>query len=120
MDSAIPSAPLASHSESDWEGFGRADLPDSFGAPVLSHWGKDLGERVTSKTPSEAFRLEAEPDSDSVTSYGDTEQPNPRDYGTYIFSWEHPAEEVFVTGSFDKWKVLIKLDRHRTAYFGGP
>ena len=29
MDSAIPSAPLASHSESDWERFGRADLLDS-------------------------------------------------------------------------------------------
>ena len=113
MDSAIPSAPLASHSESDWEGFGRADLPDSFGAPVLTHRGKDLGERVTIRTPTEGIqhRLDVVPHGNSVSSYGDTEQPDPRDYGIYTFSWEHPAEEFFVIGSFDEWKKLTKLDR---------
>ncbi|KAF2198816.1 hypothetical protein GQ43DRAFT_474186 [Delitschia confertaspora ATCC 74209] len=29
--------------------------------------------------------------------------------GSYTFVWEHPAEEVYVTGTFDDWKQTVKL-----------
>ncbi|ESZ97563.1 carbohydrate-Binding Module family 48 protein [Sclerotinia borealis F-4128] len=29
--------------------------------------------------------------------------------GSFIFKWEHPAEEVFVTGTFDNWSKSEKL-----------
>ncbi|EGX88405.1 hypothetical protein CCM_08449 [Cordyceps militaris CM01] len=31
--------------------------------------------------------------------------------GSYTFKWEHPAEEVYVTGTFDNWTKSIKLDK---------
>ncbi|KAH1295093.1 hypothetical protein KXV70_002921 [Aspergillus fumigatus] len=31
--------------------------------------------------------------------------------GSYTFQWPHPANEVFVTGSFDDWGKTVKLDR---------
>ncbi|KAL8752647.1 MAG: hypothetical protein Q9184_005664 [Pyrenodesmia sp. 2 TL-2023] len=31
--------------------------------------------------------------------------------GSFIFSWDHPADEVYVTGTFDDWAKSIKLDR---------
>ncbi|KAK5987403.1 Cruciform DNA-recognizing protein 1 [Cladobotryum mycophilum] len=31
--------------------------------------------------------------------------------GSYTFKWEHPAEEVFVTGTFDDWTKSEQLDR---------
>ncbi|KAF4201570.1 hypothetical protein CNMCM8927_001359 [Aspergillus lentulus] len=32
--------------------------------------------------------------------------------GSYTFQWPHPANEVFVTGSFDDWGKTVKLDRN--------
>ncbi|KAM3072961.1 Cruciform DNA binding protein [Clarireedia jacksonii] len=29
--------------------------------------------------------------------------------GSFVFKWEHPAEEVFVTGTFDDWSKSEKL-----------
>ncbi|KAF7946675.1 hypothetical protein EAE96_009665 [Botrytis aclada] len=29
--------------------------------------------------------------------------------GSFVFKWEHPAEEVFVTGTFDNWSKSEKL-----------
>lgn len=31
--------------------------------------------------------------------------------GTYTFKWSRPADEVFVTGSFDDWKKTEKLEK---------
>ncbi|KAK8045056.1 hypothetical protein PG993_005080 [Apiospora rasikravindrae] len=31
--------------------------------------------------------------------------------GSFLFKWEHPASEVYVTGTFDGWKKTEKLDR---------
>ncbi|KAK5112711.1 hypothetical protein LTR62_003809 [Meristemomyces frigidus] len=31
--------------------------------------------------------------------------------GSYTFRWEHPADEVYVTGTFDNWGKTIKLDK---------
>lgn len=31
--------------------------------------------------------------------------------GTFVFKWEHPANEVFVTGTFDDWNKTQKLDK---------
>lgn len=31
--------------------------------------------------------------------------------GSYDFTWRSPAEEVFVTGTFDNWSKSVKLDR---------
>ncbi|QSZ31640.1 hypothetical protein DSL72_001207 [Monilinia vaccinii-corymbosi] len=31
--------------------------------------------------------------------------------GTFVFKWEHPAEEVFITGTFDNWSKSEKLER---------
>ncbi|KAK7943058.1 uncharacterized protein PG986_012171 [Apiospora aurea] len=31
--------------------------------------------------------------------------------GSFVFKWEHPASEVYVTGTFDGWKKTEKLDR---------
>ena len=36
--------------------------------------------------------------------------------GSYTFRWEHPAEEVFVTGTFDDWGKSVKLDKVGSAY----
>ncbi|RHZ67547.1 carbohydrate-binding module family 48 protein [Aspergillus thermomutatus] len=32
--------------------------------------------------------------------------------GSYAFRWPYPANEVFVTGSFDDWGKTVKLDRY--------
>lgn len=32
-------------------------------------------------------------------------------FGKYLFTWEHPANEVFVTGTFDDWQKTIKLEK---------
>ncbi|KAF2503383.1 hypothetical protein BU16DRAFT_521972 [Lophium mytilinum] len=31
--------------------------------------------------------------------------------GSYTFTWEHNANEVFVTGTFDDWKQSVKLEK---------
>ncbi|KAI5358262.1 Putative AMP-activated kinase, glycogen-binding protein [Septoria linicola] len=31
--------------------------------------------------------------------------------GSYNFTWSHPAEEVYVTGTFDNWGKTVKLDK---------
>ncbi|KAF2805195.1 uncharacterized protein BDZ99DRAFT_524907 [Mytilinidion resinicola] len=31
--------------------------------------------------------------------------------GSYTFTWEHSANEVFVTGTFDDWKQSVKLEK---------
>ncbi|KAK7931607.1 hypothetical protein PG985_002319 [Apiospora marii] len=31
--------------------------------------------------------------------------------GSFVFKWEHPASEVYVTGTFDGWKKTEKLDK---------
>ncbi|KAJ4155731.1 hypothetical protein LMH87_000962 [Akanthomyces muscarius] len=31
--------------------------------------------------------------------------------GSYTFKWEHPAEEVYVTGTFDNWTKSVKLEK---------
>ncbi|KAJ4299164.1 Cruciform DNA binding protein [Kalmusia sp. IMI 367209] len=31
--------------------------------------------------------------------------------GSYTFTWEHSAHEVFVTGSFDDWRKTVKLEK---------
>ncbi|EMC92128.1 carbohydrate-binding module family 48 protein [Baudoinia panamericana UAMH 10762] len=36
--------------------------------------------------------------------------------GSYNFRWEHPAEEVYVTGTFDNWSKTIKLDKKGTLH----
>ncbi|KAI9831659.1 MAG: hypothetical protein M1819_004725 [Sarea resinae] len=36
--------------------------------------------------------------------------------GSFVFRWEHPAKEVFVTGTFDDWGKSVKLD-HKNGVF---
>jgi hypothetical protein len=36
--------------------------------------------------------------------------------GSYTFSWEHPAGEVYVTGDFDDWKQTIKLEKEGSIF----
>ncbi|KAI0179192.1 carbohydrate-binding module family 48 protein [Hypoxylon sp. FL1284] len=31
--------------------------------------------------------------------------------GSFVFKWEHPASEVYVTGTFDEWKKTEKLEK---------
>ncbi|KAG9242541.1 carbohydrate-binding module family 48 protein [Calycina marina] len=31
--------------------------------------------------------------------------------GSFVFKWDHPAEEVFVTGTFDGWQKSEKLEK---------
>ncbi|KAK4989035.1 Cruciform DNA binding protein [Elasticomyces elasticus] len=31
--------------------------------------------------------------------------------GSHLFKWEHPAQEVYVTGTFDNWSKSVKLDK---------
>ncbi|KAI1850225.1 hypothetical protein JX266_004083 [Neoarthrinium moseri] len=31
--------------------------------------------------------------------------------GSFVFKWEHPASEVYVTGTFDGWKKTEKLEK---------
>ncbi|KAI1778377.1 carbohydrate-binding module family 48 protein [Hypoxylon cercidicola] len=31
--------------------------------------------------------------------------------GTFVFTWEHPASEVYVTGTFDEWKKTEQLEK---------
>ncbi|KAK7398243.1 Cruciform DNA binding protein, partial [Neonectria punicea] len=31
--------------------------------------------------------------------------------GSFTFKWEHPAEEVYVTGTFDSWTKSVKLEK---------
>ncbi|KAK5999676.1 hypothetical protein QM012_005333 [Aureobasidium pullulans] len=31
--------------------------------------------------------------------------------GQYTFTWNHPAQEVYVTGDFDNWSKSVKLDK---------
>ncbi|KAI9730650.1 MAG: hypothetical protein M1818_008132 [Claussenomyces sp. TS43310] len=31
--------------------------------------------------------------------------------GTFVFKWEHPASEVYVTGTFDNWSQSEKLEK---------
>ncbi|CAH0004729.1 unnamed protein product [Clonostachys byssicola] len=31
--------------------------------------------------------------------------------GSHTFKWEHPAEEVYVTGTFDNWTKSVKLEK---------
>ncbi|KAI1762155.1 carbohydrate-binding module family 48 protein [Hypoxylon sp. FL1150] len=31
--------------------------------------------------------------------------------GTFVFKWDHPASEVYVTGTFDEWKKTEKLEK---------
>jgi serine/threonine protein kinase len=32
--------------------------------------------------------------------------------GRYTFIWEHPADEVLVTGTFDDWQMTVRLEKH--------
>ncbi|CAK4033334.1 Hypothetical predicted protein [Lecanosticta acicola] len=36
--------------------------------------------------------------------------------GSYTFRWEHPAVEVYVTGTFDNWSKSVKLDKKGTVF----
>ncbi|KAK4503497.1 hypothetical protein PRZ48_004412 [Zasmidium cellare] len=36
--------------------------------------------------------------------------------GSYTFRWEHPAEEVYVTGTFDDWSKTVQLDKKDTVF----
>jgi hypothetical protein len=31
--------------------------------------------------------------------------------GSFLFTWDHPASEVYVTGTFDGWKKTEKLEK---------
>jgi hypothetical protein len=31
--------------------------------------------------------------------------------GSFTFKWEHPAEEVYVTGTFDNWTKSVRLEK---------
>lgn len=37
--------------------------------------------------------------------------------GSYTFKWLHPANEVFVTGTFDGWEKTVKLERAESGHF---
>ncbi|KAF2095647.1 hypothetical protein NA57DRAFT_79361 [Rhizodiscina lignyota] len=37
--------------------------------------------------------------------------------GSYTFKWEHPASEVFVTGTFDDWGKTVKLEKDSEGVF---
>ncbi|KAG9693422.1 hypothetical protein KCU95_g6531, partial [Aureobasidium melanogenum] len=36
--------------------------------------------------------------------------------GQYTFTWNHPAQEVYVTGDFDNWSKSVKLDKHGDSF----
>jgi hypothetical protein len=37
-------------------------------------------------------------------------EPDNHSLAKYTFTWDHPAKEVFVTGTFDEWKKSVKLE----------
>ncbi|KPM44598.1 hypothetical protein AK830_g1965 [Neonectria ditissima] len=36
--------------------------------------------------------------------------------GSFTFKWEHPAEEVYVTGTFDSWTKSVKLEKEGNVF----
>ena len=36
--------------------------------------------------------------------------------GKYTFTWEHSANEVFVTGTFDDWRKTVKLEKEDSIF----
>ncbi|KAF4979821.1 hypothetical protein FZEAL_4037 [Fusarium zealandicum] len=36
--------------------------------------------------------------------------------GSFTFKWEHPADEVYVTGTFDNWTKSVKLDKNGSVF----
>ncbi|TQS34987.1 hypothetical protein Golomagni_04607, partial [Golovinomyces magnicellulatus] len=36
--------------------------------------------------------------------------------GSFIFTWEHPADEVYVTGTFDDWSKSERLEKTNTIF----
>ncbi|TIA65723.1 hypothetical protein D6C77_00609 [Aureobasidium pullulans] len=36
--------------------------------------------------------------------------------GSYTFTWDHPAQEVYVTGDFDNWSKSIKLNKNGDSF----
>ncbi|KAL9125087.1 MAG: hypothetical protein Q9217_005659 [Psora testacea] len=38
------------------------------------------------------------------------------DMGSFLFRWDHPAEDVYVTGTFDDWAKSVRLDK-KDGYF---
>ncbi|KAL8695212.1 MAG: hypothetical protein Q9218_000250 [Villophora microphyllina] len=36
--------------------------------------------------------------------------------GSFVFKWNHPANEVYVTGTFDDWAKSVKLDKEDGAF----
>ncbi|KAJ4267454.1 Cruciform DNA binding protein [Fusarium torreyae] len=36
--------------------------------------------------------------------------------GSFTFKWEHPADEVYVTGTFDNWTKSVKLEKNNNVF----
>ncbi|KAF9769807.1 hypothetical protein IL306_012719 [Fusarium sp. DS 682] len=36
--------------------------------------------------------------------------------GSFTFKWEHPADEVYVTGTFDNWTKSVKLEKEGNVF----
>ncbi|RBQ75798.1 hypothetical protein FVER14953_20168 [Fusarium verticillioides] len=36
--------------------------------------------------------------------------------GSFTFKWEHPADEVYVTGTFDNWTKSVQLEKEGNVF----
>ncbi|XMA12987.1 hypothetical protein WAI453_005778 [Rhynchosporium graminicola] len=36
--------------------------------------------------------------------------------GSFVFKWDHPADEVYVTGTFDNWEKSEKLVKNGNSF----
>ncbi|KAL8742618.1 MAG: hypothetical protein Q9190_004929 [Brigantiaea leucoxantha] len=39
-----------------------------------------------------------------------------RTMGSFVFRWDHPANEVYVTGTFDDWAKSVKLEKDENGF----
>jgi hypothetical protein len=84
------------------------DIPISEQVPdVLQHADDDV---LSTQTETSASSLEATSEVMSEESTSDEpHKQHEQNYGWYTFTWDQPAGEVYVTGSFDNWTKSVKL-----------
>jgi serine/threonine protein kinase len=84
------------------------DVPISEKVPaVLQHADDDV---LSMQEDTSASSIEATRHATTETlSFDEPSKQHEPGYGWYTFTWEHPASEIFVTGSFDNWTKSVKL-----------
>ncbi|KAF1912800.1 hypothetical protein BDU57DRAFT_589640 [Ampelomyces quisqualis] len=99
-----------SQSESDNDSADRSQSRIDKISAVQSESESETENFINSLDPSDR-RLVAESDTDSIADQASWSKHHGQKMGKYTFSWEHAANDVFVTGTFDDWRKTIILER---------